>query len=30
MLLMFEKGIMGGMCQAICRYAEADNKYMND
>ena len=26
MLLMFEKGIRGGMCQAICRYAEANNK----
>ena len=30
MLLMFEKGIRGGMCQAICRYAEANNKYINN
>ena len=30
MLLMFEKGIMGAMCQAICRYAKANNKYMNN
>ena len=30
MLLMFEKGIRGRMCQAICRYAEANNKYMNN
>ena len=28
MLLMVEKGIRGGTCQAIHRYAEADNKYM--
>ena len=30
MLLMFEKGIREGMCQVICRYAEANNKYMNN
>ena len=30
MLLMFEKGIRGGMCQATYRNARANNKYMNN
>ena len=28
MLLMAEKGIRGGICHAIQRYARANNKYM--
>ena len=28
MFLMNEAGIIGGICQSICRYAEANNKYM--
>ena len=28
MLLMLEKGISGGICYAIHRYAKAINKYM--
>ena len=28
MLLMVEKGIRGGMCHAILRYAKANNRYM--
>ena len=30
MLLMVEKGIRGGITQAVKRYAKADNKYMKD
>ena len=30
MLLIVEKGISGGICHAIHRYAKANNKYMND
>ena len=29
-LLMFEKGIRGGICHAIHRYAKANNKYMKN
>ena len=30
MSLMVEKGIRGGICHAILRYAKANNKYMKD
>ena len=30
MILMVEKGIIGGICHAIKQYAKAKNKYMKD
>ena len=29
-LLMVEKGIRGGICHSVYRYAKADNRYMKD
>ena len=29
-LLIFQKGIRGGICDAIHKYAKANNKYMKD
>ena len=28
MLLMFEKGVRGGICHAINQYAKTNNKYI--
>ena len=28
--MMVEKGIRGGICQAVYRYTKPSNKYMND
>ena len=30
MLIIVEKGIIGGICHAIHQYAKANNKYMKD
>ena len=30
MLLMFERGIRGGITQAVCKYAAANNPHMGD
>ena len=30
MLLMIKRGIRGGICHAILRYAKVNNKYMKD
>ena len=29
-LLLFEKGIRGGMCNAVCKYVKANNKHMKN
>ena len=30
MLMMYENGIRGGMCNAVYRYVEANNRYMKN
>ena len=30
MLLMLERGIIGGICHSIYRYAKANNKYIKE
>ena len=30
MLLLCEKGIRGGICEAVTKYKEANNKYMKN
>ena len=30
MLLLFEKGIRGGICEAITKYKKANNEYMKN
>ena len=30
MLLLFEKGILGGMCNAVCQCVKSNNKYMKN
>ena len=30
MFMMVEKGIRGGICQAVYRFTKVNNKYMND
>ena len=30
MLLLFEKGMRGGICEAITKYKKANNKYMKN
>ena len=30
MLMIVEKGVRGGICHAICRYAKANNNYIKN